>query len=638
MLPLMAETLPRLVGVPSANDSQAGKRTPVLLVSADRETAALFRRSLKARYELVHVKGLDDGRDALSAGEIGVVCLAGKLSAEEVCVFLEDTQDVPVRSPRVNLVFNAGLDPSSFHELLVAGRIFYFAHHTLPENELAALVDGAARQYRKLCRPGQSSNDCYQRDSEDLFRRLAAQEDPAATAELVVDSACERTGAVRAYCLFYDPVTDSLWTRDPATTERHVTSASVGLVGFVLRSGLTIHLTHLRGDPRYDREADDPAGNGDEQLLAVPLIATSGNAIGVVAVVREDDAADFLASDLHRLKQLAVQVAPFIATMGRADLYAQAGYERGPFRPSMVNRLFRRSEVHTDPLRISSVWMGVSYWVLVAALIGFVSYSLIGEIDEYASGVAVVTIVGRTDLTAVTAGTVTAVEVEPGQRVQPGQSLVRFNNAKELAELARIEKEFSLQLINRLWAPTDPVTEQALISQRAQLELGRARLGERTLRSSIEGVVEEVRVRSGQYFQPGQIVLSVIGDEREPLVAAMIPGRYRPLLHPGIPMRFEISGYRYAYQHLKVDSVSNEVLGPAEVLRHLGPGISDAVQLTGPVVIVKARLPAEVFEVDGKTYKYHNGMHGIADIRIRSEKILLALIPALKRMTRSNDG
>jgi hypothetical protein len=48
------------------------------------------------------------------------------------------------------------------------------------------------------------------------------------------------------------------------------------------------------------------------------------------------------------------------------------------------------------------------------------------------------------------------------------------------------------------------------------------------------------------------------------------------------------------------------------------------------VVLVTARLPAETFEADREVYRYHDGMHGTAEVRIRSERIVTALVPGLK--------
>ena len=39
-------------------------------------------------------------------------------------------------------------------------------------------------------------------------------------------------------------------------------------------------------------------------------------------------------------------------------------------------------------------------------------------------------------------------------------------------------------------------------------------------------------------------------------MVALLPGEYRQLLKPGMPLRLDPQGYRYAYQHLIVDSVA----------------------------------------------------------------------------------
>jgi hypothetical protein len=76
-------------------------------------------------------------------------------------------------------------------------------------------------------------------------------------------------------------------------------------------------------------------------------------------------------------------------------------------------------------------------------------------------------------------------------------------------------------------------------------------------------------------------------------------------------------------------------VGPTEARRYLGAEIGDSVQLTGPVVILKTRLPRPTFQAEGRTYRFHNGMHGTAEVEVRSEKILVTLVPGLKALFRS---
>jgi hypothetical protein len=197
-----------------------------------------------------------------------------------------------------------------------------------------------------------------------------------------------------------------------------------------------------------------------------------------------------------------------------------------------------------------------------------------------------------------------------------------------------MEQEFELQLIKRLHDPSDAAPEQALVSLNAQLQLARARVRERTVTAPAAGTVADVRVRPGQYLSPGQSLLSIVpvrgAGGGAPVVLVVLPGEYRPQLVRGMPIRFEISGYRYAYQRLTLESVDDEVVGPAEARRFLGPDAGDAMTINGPVVIVRARLPGSSFKAEGKTFRYHNGMAGQAEVEVRSEKILETLVPGLK--------
>jgi multidrug resistance efflux pump len=259
-------------------------------------------------------------------------------------------------------------------------------------------------------------------------------------------------------------------------------------------------------------------------------------------------------------------------------------------------------------------------------------------VREYASGPAVVRLGGRTDLTATADGTVTDVGVTAGQTVEAGRLLVRFYGAREAAELARIDHELELQLVNRLRDPSDRGAEQALISLRAQRELARSNLAEREVRAPAGGVVSDIRVRPGQHIAPGQSLLSLVRGQEHPEVIALIPGEYRPMLKPGMPLRLELTGYRYAYQELVVETVGEEVVGPGEARRFLGDEIADAVQLTGPVVRVSARLTGNTFEADGRVRRFHDGMWGRAEVRVRSERVLVALVPALKALFEPREG
>lgn len=283
-----------------------------------------------------------------------------------------------------------------------------------------------------------------------------------------------------------------------------------------------------------------------------------------------------------------------------------------------------------DVLRMSSAWTSWAYWVVVAAFVNGLVFGVLGAVSEYASGPAVVWITGRTELTATVAGTVRSVEISAGQRVQPGDVLVRFDSAREQADLERIQQEFDLQLMKTLREPTDEAARETLTALRTQRELALARLDQLTLRAPRAGAIGDVRIRPGQPLSVGDIALTLLDEDTRCSVVAMLPAHYRPQLRPGASLRFEVSGYRYAYQEMLVESVGAEIIGPDQVKRYLGQELQDTVRVEGPVVLVEARPPSPSFRVDGNTFNFYHGMNGIAEVRVRSESILLAVIPSLR--------
>ncbi|MFL5345418.1 MAG: HlyD family efflux transporter periplasmic adaptor subunit [Hyalangium sp.] len=283
-----------------------------------------------------------------------------------------------------------------------------------------------------------------------------------------------------------------------------------------------------------------------------------------------------------------------------------------------------------DVLRISPAWTRWTYWTLLGLLLGALGYSLLGTLPEYASGPAIVKVDGQSHLTVDQPGVVSSVEVRPGQRVEKGQALVSFHSQEETVSLDRIQREFDLQLIRVLRDPSDESARQTLTSLRAEREQAVARQQARTLRAPQAGVVSDLRIRPGQYVSPGESVVSVLGDNVSVSMVALLPGGYRPTLAPGRPLRVELDGFQHEYHTFTIESVGDQIVGPAEVRRYLGPEIADALQLNGPMVVVRARLPSPTFKSKGRTFNYFDGMLARADARVRAERILVALVPGLK--------
>ncbi len=309
-----------------------------------------------------------------------------------------------------------------------------------------------------------------------------------------------------------------------------------------------------------------------------------------------------------------------------------------------VGQIFRREALEShregaagpgDLLRIAPAWTRWFYWLLLAIVAFGGLYLVFGKVSEYAEGPAIVTVEDKIDLTATAAGTVHSVEVRSDERVEAGRLLVRFYDAFEAADLEGLRREFELQLIALLKNPADETARDNLAGLRARIEQASSRLEERSLRAPVGGVVRDLRIRPGQPVLPGDVVLSLAGEDSPVSIVAMLPGHFRPMLHPGQSLRLEVAGYDYAYQELTIDSVGEEVIGPSEARRFLGAQIADAVMLRGPVVIVHAPLPSRTFKTSDQTHTFHDGMLGIAQARVREESLLFTLLPGLRNVFRT---
>ncbi len=307
------------------------------------------------------------------------------------------------------------------------------------------------------------------------------------------------------------------------------------------------------------------------------------------------------------------------------------------FRKEAIEHYQRGPRLEGELLRLAPGWTRWAYWLLLSILVTGLLYSVLGTLYEYASGPALVRVEGRTDLTVPAAGVVSTVWVQPGQRVEAGQMLVSFLSEEEQNTQARIQREFDLQLVRYLRSPSDTAARQALTALRAERELAQARLEARTLRAPFAGVVGDLRIQPGQYLASGTRALSLMESEAPVFLLAFLPGHYRPFLRPGMPLRVELDGFRYDYRELTIESVGDQIIGPAELGRYLGPDLAGAVEVKGPIVLVRAHMPSSSFVNSGQVLGYFDGMPARAEARVRTEVILMALLPGLRGLF-TDDG
>ena len=291
------------------------------------------------------------------------------------------------------------------------------------------------------------------------------------------------------------------------------------------------------------------------------------------------------------------------------------------------------SRIEGDVLMILPDWASWTYRLLLALIVAAGLFIVFGSVSQYAEGPAVVRAGDRVGVTAPAAGMVASVAVKSGDTVRAGDLLVALRSAEESAQIASVEREFESALVRMLANPLDQTARQTVAALRGQKDLLDARLNERMIRAPADGTIGDIRVRIGQVVSPGDQLVSIGREPQGFPVVVLLPGRQRPELAAGQKLRLELTGYSYVYHDLTIDRIDDEVIGPQEVRRILGREVSDAIAVTGPVVVVHATLPRRSFEMGGRTYNYYDGMQGIARARLRSERLLTTLLPGVRLLT-----
>ena len=528
------------------------------------------------------------------------------------------------------------IDGRSGSTLEVPG-LFYRLDRRLPPDQIRRVVASALAPPPE---PHSGLDDTRAATSMSFLlgaaRQFVAQSDLTEAAEKLERAIIPLTASDRAACLFHDPDDGSLWSETQTDGRTESTFASSGLAGFAARTGLPVTLDRAADDPRYDRAVDDPEGNGNEAIMVRPIVSDDGTVHAVLIAVREGRS--YTPRSDRALSLLAEHLGPLMHQMAlRVEADSILEQERDSDR---MHDLFRAEALEAylsrgkqgDVVRVSPSWVRWIYWPLLALLIASGIFLVVGRIDQFSSGAAVIRTSGRSEVSAGISGTVVAVEVSAGQRVRRDQILARLDDAGEADELERLERELNTQLRNRLLDPGDAAAAAAVRTLRSSVQSARSRRERRLIRAPRDGAVSDVRIRVGQHLNPGDLVVSLLEDSTRLKVVALLPGADLPQLRPGMALRLELSGYRYAYQLVVIESVGDEVIGPAEARRYLGGRIADGIAINGPVVVVEASLPSTTFEADDKVYEYHDGMLGLAEARVRSRRIIEALIPQLERL------
>ena len=301
----------------------------------------------------------------------------------------------------------------------------------------------------------------------------------------------------------------------------------------------------------------------------------------------------------------------------------------------MSDSLFRQQAMdhHFAPdtsgsiLRVGSRRALLLTLLLMATLIAGGAYLFWAPVNEYVRGPAMIRLVGDTPAVALADGSVANLRAAPGMHVRRGDELLRLHDELAQLELEQARDRFRRFLVQRLRAPEDDRLVSTLLAARNVMETAEQNLETKIVRAPRDGVIAAVRTHVGALVGAGMPLVTLAPESSDVRVLALLPGRARPRLAPGMPLVLRLDGYPQARIELELDGVGERLAGPSECRRLLGDELHDTLGLAGPLVMVEARVSSNGFELDGQSLPYHHGMVGQAEVAIERERLFDLLFP-----------
>lgn len=560
-----------------------------------------------ADFRLVKARCADDVLRHYDHEGVAVLVLGPELRALDAKELLLRTAEEFPHNNTFNIVLNPGATAELFQNLVDRGRIFYLAHGDMPHAQLRATILAAANCFREELEGGATALVVAADHADhvlDVCIQLARMVHLLDLDRLLVSAIEDLVAADRVQLLIYDREDETLWSPKTPTREERRESAAAGLLAYVARTGEGIQLESAGSDSRCDLEADDPGGSESSRFIAQAIRDTNGTVTAVLAAARNGTLPPFSSQDVQVLQLLAACAGPALGAillqsrvqgllLARAQSTVQTS---GLFRAEALDSRHLRSEQPGGLLPSLPLWLKASHLLILLFVVAGIVYMSLARVTEKATGPVLIRARNKVAISAATAGLVRSVGVRIGDRVKQGDLLVNFENAPGDTLLERFKKE---------------------------------------LRASSAGTVSDVRVREGQQVNAGDLVVSLTDEGSGNELIALLPGANAPQIRPGMPLVLKIQGYADSHETIPIEKVAGEVVGPHEAARYIGRESTDALDVTGPIVIVSAFLPHTKFEADGRSLNYHDGMVGEAEVSIRKERMILSVIPGLKNLLRN---
>jgi membrane fusion protein (multidrug efflux system) len=385
-------------------------------------------------------------------------------------------------------------------------------------------------------------------------------------------------------------------------------------------------------EPLVKRAIDSARAEIYGAVLVVPIVAAG--AVVAVALLGSHDAHSELSATEQLLAVVAAQeVAGLLYQLLAGHAQAQrtrAEEAASLYRPEVLaGQRARRSA--GELVHLSPRWLRLAYPAALLTTAASFAFVVLARAPTYSAGAGVVTTDGVEVNTSVPAS-VAAIRVHAGQAVRAGSELVRFVAQEEESAFKQADREYRNALATLLFDGADASSKAAVAAAAAARRRARDRLDARVLRSPVDGIVGDVRVRPGVALAPGDHVLTLLRNDVEPTVMVFLPGKDRPRLRVGQPLQIDLDGYTKVRERAIITEVGAEIIGPAEARRSLGQKNADAVPLEGALVMVRAKLPSRTFTDGRKQLRYHDGMPLRGEVKVENQPFLFTLFPALSRL------
>jgi GAF domain-containing protein len=540
-------------------------------------------------FPIRQAQSLEEVLNTSDEPDLGVLVLGPGVMHFEARAILSRTVS-QVCGPIVILV-GVGDAPERFQEFVDCGRVFYISRGPLAPKQLTPLISAAMNRYR-------ARRDFGAADAAlDYCVRIVNQTDLASLSSLLDEASRNTFGAERAYCLIYDAEKETLSSLDPTTREERIDSAVSGIAAFAARTGQQLVVENAKGDPRYDPETDNPVGADGDRMIVAPIFGGAGCSSAVLIATRSGDSPNFSPQEQQTFDFLVDCAGPplnAILIQKRVErLLLSQTKPPDIFRQEALEHYAREQDSEGSLLQTSPKWLKNSHWLTLVLLVVCLVFPAVVPMRERATGPAIIRARNRVPVVTTASGVVSSVEVFPGEYVRRGDLILQFQQLRSG---------------------------------------GTGRAFQNQLRAPSDGVVGDIRVRSGQQLASGEWVASIIDGRAGYELIAFLPERYAPQVRHGMQVTFKVDGYPDSHEASVIDDIGNQVIGPRGAEQYAD---TDTLSSAGPIVIVRSVLSRAQFSSGGAPYEYRDGMTGQVEVTLSSEPMFLQLVPRLKQVGRN---